>query len=157
MAASVSNITFISASTGNVSGKNEDNYDSVMKAIFCIISIASIVPNMLFLIAMLLNYSRMRGGYHNILLYNMMISDTLAGNAYFMIFIKYMIYSIVYIMPKWKNLGKTKLFLYAVTGRCRYRSIYRRPLLTFCCHVYTNRCQIRLWGSAEQAKSPGSK
>lgn len=110
MAASVSNITFISASTGNVSGKNEDNYDSVMKAIFCIISIASIVPNMLFLIAMLLNYSRMRGGYHNILLYNM-ISDTLAGNAYFMIFIKYMIYSIVYIMPKWKNLGKTKLFL----------------------------------------------
>jgi hypothetical protein len=56
---------------------------------------------------------RMRGGYHNILLYNM-ISDTLAGNAYFMIFIKYMIYSIVYklyIMTKWKNLGKTKLFL----------------------------------------------
>ena len=81
MILSMSNITFISANAGNVSAQNDGDYGSVMKVIFTLISIGSIVPNVLFFIAILLNYSKMRGGHHNILLYNMMISDTLAGNA----------------------------------------------------------------------------
>jgi hypothetical protein len=87
MASSFSNITYISA--GNVSARNDGNYQysDAMKAIFSIISFGSIVPNLLFLIAMLLNYNRMRSGYHNVLLYNMMISDMLAGNVDDLIYI----------------------------------------------------------------------
>ena len=87
MASAISNITFVSA--GNVEERHDGNYhySDVMKAIFSIISLGSIAQNMLFLIAMLLNFSRMRSGYHNILLYNMMISDMLAGiNANFFVF-----------------------------------------------------------------------
>lgn len=78
----ISPVILSSPTSGSNQATNVDGYDTVMK-IFCFISMGSVVPNVLFLIAMLLNYSRMRGGNHNILLYNMMISDTLAGNIYF--------------------------------------------------------------------------
>ena len=83
MASSISNITFVSAGKVQEGHDGSYHYSDVMKVIFSLISIGSIIPNLLFLIAMLLNYSRMRSGYHNILLYNMMISDMLAGNATF--------------------------------------------------------------------------
>lgn len=69
-----------SASDGNVSTRSEVNSGNLIKAVFCIISISSIIPNVLFLSAMLFNDSKLRGGYPNILLYSMMISDALAGN-----------------------------------------------------------------------------
>ena len=75
------NITFISTYTRNISTKNAESYDMVMKVIFSMIGIGSILPNALFLMAMLHSCSRIRGGYHNILLYNMMISDAFAGTA----------------------------------------------------------------------------
>ncbi len=60
MMLSISNITFILANAGNVSAQNDGDYHygSVMKVIFTLISIGSIVPNVLFFIAILLNYSK---------------------------------------------------------------------------------------------------
>lgn len=83
MAGPILNITFIPASDGNVSARNIVNSNNMMKVIFSIISVGSIVPNGLFLIAMLINYNKIRGGYHNILLYNIMVSDTLAGELFY--------------------------------------------------------------------------
>ena len=83
MAAPILNITFIPASNGNVSARNIVDSNNVMKVIFSIISVGSIVPNSLFLMAMLINNRTIRGGYHNILLYNIMVSDTLAGELFY--------------------------------------------------------------------------
>lgn len=83
MTAPIVNITFVPASDGNVSARNSHtDSNNVMKVIFSIISVGSIVPNGLFLIAMLINYKKIRRGHHNILLYNIMLSDMLAGNLF---------------------------------------------------------------------------
>lgn len=82
VASFIPSVTFTSVTTEKVSRKDVDNHtESIMRAIFAVISFGSIVPNVLFLIAMLYNYSRIRVGHHNILLYNLIVSDILAGNA----------------------------------------------------------------------------
>ena len=58
---------------------NGDIYGLPLKITFGFISVTSIVPNILFLLALLLSSDEMRRRCHNILLYNLMITDALAG------------------------------------------------------------------------------
>ena len=59
--------------------ENGDVHGLPLKIAFGFISVTSIVPNILFLLAMLLSSDETRGRRHNILLYNLMITDALAG------------------------------------------------------------------------------
>ncbi|XP_028404761.1 galanin receptor type 2-like [Dendronephthya gigantea] len=82
MASIIPSVIFTSVTTGEDERKDDGNHpERIMRAICAIISIGSIVPNVLFLMAMLCKYSRIRAGHHNILLYNLIISDILAGMA----------------------------------------------------------------------------
>lgn len=75
-------------SSSNVSASNStivqngETYSLALRITFVFISVTSVVPNLLYLMAMVLNSGGgIKRGYHNILLYNLMITDALAGIA----------------------------------------------------------------------------